>query len=97
MIANPIGTPAMICGHGLILGELVQANQNRPAGKAMLPRPITSRRVSMGLPFAGSGANRVLVVKASKAHPRSTPTSMLMNGKLATPGLMPLVSANEIG
>lgn len=97
MIAKPIGTLAMICGHGLMLGKLVHANQKRPIGSATAPAIMRRRRVSCIRPSAGLGASFVRVVKAMVAQPINTPMRMAMNGRLATPLLMPRSSAKEIG
>lgn len=97
MTENPMGTPATICGHGVMLGKLVQANQKRPIGRTMLPRIISKSRVSIGRPSCMFGANRVFVVSANRAQPANTPTNMLIKGRLATPGLKPLEPANEMG
>lgn len=97
IMANPIGTLAMIWGQGLMLGKLVHANQKSPIGRATAPMIINRSRVSCMRPSAGFGASLVRVVKAIVAQPMKTPMRMAIKGRLATPGLNPRFSANEIG
>ena len=42
----PIGTPAMICGQGVICGGDVHAQRKSPGGRSMDPRIMGGRRVS---------------------------------------------------
>ena len=90
IVPMPIGTPEMICGQGVMDGELVQANQKRPTGKEMPPRIINRRRVSCGRPAWGFGAKRVFVVREIRVQADRTPMNMPMKGRPATPGLQPL-------
>lgn len=86
MIPAPMGTPASICGHGLVDGELVAAKQNIPTGKRTAPSIMRMSLFSLGRPALGSGERRVLVVKIMSAPPRIVPVRMESNGSPANVG-----------
>lgn len=86
MIPAPMGTPATICGHGLVDGELAAAKQNIPTGRRMAPSIMRISLFSLGRPILGSGERRVLVVKTMSAPPRIVPVRIESNGSPANVG-----------
>lgn len=79
----------MICGHGFIDAELVQANQNMPTGSATAPVIINSNRVSWGRPSLMLGDNQVLVVEDMSTPAMMMPIKSEMSGRLAEVGFHP--------
>lgn len=84
----------------MILGDDVQAYQNKPAGSKREPRIIGGRRSSgMTLPSFSLSlrANRVFVVQVMIKAPMMTPPVMERKGSAPTPSFQPRFCWKAIG